>query len=200
MPETPSPLFPPASAPEPESTPAANPRRRMSLRRRVVLMMELLFLLLLVGALLAISSQKVQFEKVISSSMEPTLMVGDIILSDAGAQPHRYDIICLNSPEDIKEKLVKRIIGEGGDHIRIRDGIISVNGKEEYSDKIKENTIEWKDIDVDVPYDAFFVLGDNRNNSHDSLNFGPVPFDHIRGVVWAICWPPTQWGHPARLH
>src|SRR5690349_4784957 len=88
--------------------------KRVSLRRRAWIMACLLILLILVGINLAISSGKLQTEKVISASMEPTLQVNDVILSDAGALPKKYDIVCLNDPEEAGGKLVKRIIGESG--------------------------------------------------------------------------------------
>jgi signal peptidase I len=167
--------------------------------RRLRLMIGLLILLFLMGILLALASNKLQIEQVISDSMAPTLLVGDEILSDANAMPDRYQIICFNSPEDADEKLVKRIIGVPGDEIRIRDGIIYVNGKEEYSPQV-DNRIQWKDIKVTIPRSGVFVLGDNRNNSHDSLNFGPVPYKNIRGVATMIIWPPSHWGRPKALH
>jgi signal peptidase I len=51
----------------------------------------------------------------------------------------------------------------------------------------------------DVPADSLFVLGDNRNNSSDSHNWGPVPIDYVIGEATFIYWPPTEWGivdHP----
>jgi signal peptidase I len=132
--------------------------------------------------------------------MEPTLMVGDVILSDANATPGQYDIICLNNPEDHDEKLVKRIMGVPGDEIKIQDRAIYINNREEVSKQILENSIAWGNMKTRVPEDAVFVMGDNRNNSYDSLNFGPVPYKQIRGVVWAIVWPPKHWGRPKALH
>jgi signal peptidase I len=45
-----------------------------------------------------------------------------------------------------------------------------------------------------------FVMGDNRNNSYDSLNFGPVTIDSILGRVGVVVWQPTRWGRPGALH
>lgn len=170
------------------------------LRRRARLMAGLLVLLVLIGINLAIGSGKLQVEKVISASMEPTLMVGDRILVDGNAVPNRYDIVCLSSPEASGEKLVKRLMAIPGDLFMIQDGTITINGQKEISNKIIENSIDWKDMKVKVPKDTVYVLGDNRNNSHDSLNFGPVPYHHIRGVVNFIIWPPRRWGRPQKLH
>ncbi len=48
--------------------------------------------------------------------------------------------------------------------------------------------------DWNVPADHIFVLGDNRNNSSDSHNFGPVPMVNMIGEAFFIYWPPTDWG------
>lgn len=181
-------------------TPAAASWRPMTPKRRAIMMAELMFLLVLIGALLAIGSGKIQIDKVISGSMEPTLAIGDVIVSDANAMPSRYDVICLNNPEKPAEKLVKRILGVPGDEIKVLDRILYINKKKEVSDQIMENALAWKDVNIRVPDDAIFVMGDNRNNSYDSLDFGPVPFGQIRGVVWAIVWPPRHWGRPRALH
>ena len=176
------------------------PPKRMSVRRRAILMVELLFLIILMAVILAIGSGKIQIEQVISASMEPTLMTGDVILADANATPGLYEIVCLNNPQDHDEKLVKRIMGVPGDEIKIQDRTIYINNCMEVSKQILENSIEWMNMKTRVPQDAVFVLGDNRNNSYDSLNFGPVPYEQIRGVVRAIIWPPKHWGRPRALH
>lgn len=178
----------------------AQPAPRVRFGRRVRLLIGLLFLLVLMAVNLAIGSGKIQIEKVISESMEPTLLIGDVIVADANEMPRRYDVAVLMNPQDDEEKLVKRVIGMPGDTITIRDGIIHVNGKEEYSTQVTDNVIAWPNTRVHVPPNSVFVIGDNRNNSFDSLNFGPVPYDNLHGVVSAIIWPPSRMSRPAPLH
>ena len=176
------------------------PAPRARFGRRIRLVIGLLILLVLMAVNLAIGSGKIQIEKVISESMEPTLLIGDVIVADANEMPQRYDVAVLMNSQDDEEKLVKRVIGMPGDTIEIRDGIIYINGEEEYSTQVTDNVISWPNTRVRVPPNSVFVIGDNRNNSFDSLNFGPVPFDNLHGVVSAIIWPPSRMSRPAPLH
>jgi signal peptidase I len=45
----------------------------------------------------------------------------------------------------------------------------------------------------EVPPDSLFVLGDNRNSSSDSHQWGMVPLENIIGKAEVVYWPPTQW-------
>lgn len=133
--------------------------------------------------------------KVTSGSMEPTLQIGDVIFIDSQSIPDRFDIVALsdpNHPDDLP--IVKRIVGMGGDLIEIRGGILLINGEEQYSRHIKGNRINWQDVRVKVPFDQVFLLGDNRNDSYDSLNFGTVSVDDLKGKLTYILWPPGRWG------
>lgn len=169
---------------------------KVDLRRRARLMIALVILLLLMAVNLAIGSGRLQIDKVVSSSMEPTLLIGDVLLGDVNAMPDRHDIVILDDPENEGEKLVKRIMGLPGDTIVIRSGVLSINGEEDYSSHVSNNRIDWRDFKTRVPDGHIFVLGDNRNDSYDSLNFGALPIDSIRCVMMATIWPPSRWSTP----
>lgn len=160
-------------------------------------MVGLVVLLVLVGAILTLQSQVVQVLIVVSGSMEPTLQIGDRIIVDANAYPDRFAVVIVQDPErpnEPEEQLVKRIVGLEGDLIQIRGGILYINGEEQYSTHVTTNSLNWRDVRVRVPVDHIFVLGDNRNDSYDSLNFGPVPYSMVRGVLSFIYWPPSHFG------
>ena len=160
-------------------------------------MTGLVVLLVLVGIILAMQSEALRVFKVISESMEPTLKVGDRILVDGQGYAERFDVISFQDPEkpnQPKEQLIKRIVGVQSDLVEIEGGILYINGEEQYSRQVTTNSLYWRDVRQVVPPGHVFVLGDNRNNSYDSLNFGPVPIENITGILRFILWPPDDWG------
>ena len=89
-----------------------------------------------------------------------------------------------------KEHFIKSVIGIPGDTISIQDGLVYINGQKLEEDYLMEKT--WGNMaSVKVPPESVFVLGDNRNNSHDSRSplVGFVPNRLIEGrAVWRY-WP-----------
>lgn len=95
-----------------------------------------------------------------------------------------------------KKSYIKRIIGIAGDKIRIEDGMVYINEK-----KLEEtylvpgtltNSVNYNNITVPEGY--VFVMGDNRNESIDSRNFGCIPIDKIEGIVCFRYWPLNKFG------
>lgn len=135
--------------------------------------------------------------RVESISMQPTLNPGDFVavskLSYQLSQIHRGDIIVFRyPPAPDQEPYIKRVIGLPGENIRIEDGQVYVNGELVKENYIKEKTMqggEWQ-----IPVDAVFVMGDNRNNSSDSRVWGMVPLGNIIGKGVYVYWPPIKWG------
>lgn len=140
----------------------------------------------------------IQLYHVNSASMEPTLQIGDRIFVDGQGVVEQFDIIAFLHPKT-DESYVKRVIGLGGDEIQLKDGILYINGEEQYSRFIRGNKINWRDTRVTLKYDELFVLGDNRNDTEDSLNFGPIKTDRVSGVLRYILWPKDRWGKVNRI-
>ncbi len=108
---------------------------------------------------------------IVSDSMEPTLVTGDITISSRltyhYADVERGDIIVFYSAE-LDELVSKRVIGIAGDEIEFHDGYVYLNGEkieEPYLDEDVETNCSKKFV---VPADCVFVLGDNREGSNDS--------------------------------
>jgi len=103
-----------------------------------------------------------------SESMVPTLNVGDKLMVTRVYDTDkikRGDIIVFFS-EELNEVLIKRAIGLPGDHIKIHNGIVNINGEDIKEDYVKNN--ESFDGSFDVPDNKFFFLGDNRSRSNDA--------------------------------
>jgi signal peptidase I len=111
--------------------------------------------------------------------------------------PDHGDVIVFHYPRDPEQEYIKRIIGLPGDTVEMMGGHVYVNDQiiqEPYIAADARTTNKWE-----IPENYVFVLGDNRNNSQDSRNFGPVSRDQLIGKAIFIYWPPTDWGlitHP----
>jgi signal peptidase I len=129
-------------------------------------------------------------------SMEPTLHTGEFVIVNKVSykigDPERGDIIVFHYPRNPEQEYIKRVIGLPGDEVEIRNGEVLVNGQildEPYIKASPAYPGTWL-----VPENSLFVLGDNRNNSSDSHNWGEVPLDLVIGKAIFIYWPPTEWG------
>ncbi len=171
-----------------------------------------------------------------SGSMEPTLLIGDFLLvnkqiTTPGASGlifptpriHRGEIVVFHYPVNPTMHLVKRVIGLPGDHLKLRDGRVYINGQalsEPYAmyrpsapDNYRDNFPRLQNADpaVDsrwwirmhsliddgeliIPSGEYFVLGDNRNDSEDSRYWGFVPRAAIVGEPLLIYFSLQQ--HP----
>jgi signal peptidase I len=134
--------------------------------------------------------------RVDGASMEPTLVTGEYVIvsriSYRLGSPQRGDIIVFHFPRDPKEEYIKRVIGLPGDEVEVRSGVVYVNGQaldETYLKVKMDYSGTWI-----VPADQLFVLGDNRNNSSDSHDWGTVPMDYVVGKAILVYWPPPSWG------
>lgn len=92
--------------------------------------------------------------------------------------------------------LIKRVIAVGGDHLVIKDGIVSINGKQIEEPYISSDNYTEGDIDITIPNGKVFCMGDNRMRSLDSRysQVGLVPEDRIVGTVLIRVLPFSKFG------
>jgi signal peptidase I len=141
-----------------------------------------------------------RFFLVPSGSMEPTLLREDYIVTLKEPVYQRGDVVVLHDPEGEGDYIVKRVVGLGGDVIRVFGGALYVNG--EYVSE--PYVLEPADYDlkpVRVAEGHAFFLGDSRNNSDDSHLWKEQsqPLGAIVGKVRFIYFPYARFG-PFREH
>ncbi|SPD74064.1 Signal peptidase I [uncultured Desulfobacterium sp.] len=155
----------------------------------------------------------IQAFKIPSGSMIPTLLVGDHILVNKFvygvkipfinktiipvSSPKREDVIVFIYPVDKSKDFIKRVIGLPGETLEMIDTKIFIDGKP-YDDKYgvysepdeQRRLIPGKSNfgPLKVPDGHLFVMGDNRDNSHDSRFWGFVPLPSVKGKALIIYW------------
>ena len=176
----------------PDETFETEEKRSGFLRFSIDVLETLILSVILFAAINAVSARI----RVDGSSMEPTLHSGEFVivnkLTYKLGMPEIGDVVIFHYPRDPEQEYVKRVIGLPGDQVVITDGKVYVNGQlleEDYIAASPANEASW-----DIPEDAIFVLGDNRNNSSDSHSWGTVPLKYVVGKAVFIYWPPPNWG------
>lgn len=128
---------------------------------------------------------------VLGQSMEPTLHNNEWVLLEKVSYwlhgPERGDVVVFKFPGDPSEDYIKRVIGLPGDHVSVRDGHVYVNNHQ-LSEKYIAAAPDYTDDKV-VPKGDLYVLGDNRDNSSDSHEWGLLPEKNIVGKAWFSYWP-----------
>ena len=124
------------------------------------------------------------------TSMLPGIKDGDkvnVLWLDATTRTHlaRGDVIVFRFPPDPSKRYIKRLIGLPGDQIEIKSGDVWLNGVklEEHYVSSQLNLSRRSQRLLVIPPHAYFVLGDNRDNSSDSRFWGTVPEELIEAKV-----------------
>lgn len=132
-------------------------------------------------------------------SMEPTFYEHEYLIIDELSYrfrvPARGEVIVFKYPENPQEYFLKRIIGLPGETVKVAEGGVTIYNKEHPEGVI----IDEKYLPANLKTagerrtilgeNQYFVLGDNRPNSHDSRGFGPVDKSLIVGRAWFRGWP-----------
>ena len=138
--------------------------------------------------------------QVSGESMFPTFKDREYILTNRIGlrfdSPHKGDVIVFKAPTDTEKDFIKRVIGESGDTVMVKDGFVYVNGsllnESAYlaSDvRTYSGSFLKEDEQVTVPLDDYFVMGDNRLHSSDSREWGFLPNKNLEGLSFFVYWP-----------
>jgi signal peptidase I len=115
--------------------------------------------------------------------------------------PRRGEVVVFEYPRDLSKDYIKRVIALPGETVTVRDGQVFVNDTpldEPYLNGMQtlcrgDDACNYEQP-VTVPPGTVFVIGDNRGNSSDSREWGPLPLDGVIGKAWVSYWPREHWG------
>ncbi|MEX2196976.1 MAG: signal peptidase I [Thermoleophilaceae bacterium] len=159
-----------------------------------------------------------------SESMVPTLTVGQRVLVDRVSfrftDPERGDVVVFKPPagandntcgtdqgplqpcprptdERADTNFIKRVVGLPGDRLSVEGGRVVINGERLDESYIRPDAscgICNLTDEITIPEDHYFMMGDNRGESADSREWGPVPKEWIIGQAFFTYWPPNRIG------
>jgi signal peptidase I len=137
--------------------------------------------------------------KVEGTSMMPTLQDQERVFINKFVyklEPiERGDVVVFRYPRDPSKSYIKRVVAVAGDRVRIDAGVVYVNGhrlSEDYVPRMYEDVRSYPE--TIVPPHSYFMLGDHRNLSNDSRDFGTVDEDFIYGKAVFGYWPVEKLG------
>ena len=156
----------------------------------------------------------VQSFKIPSGSMIPTLKVGDKLLVNkliygpkipfiniklpSIRQPKTGDILVFKYPKNPKRDFIKRLIAGENQIVKMESNHVFVDDQITGIERIDNNMYyayeNFGKMDIKVPADSYYVLGDNSRVSKDSRYWGFVPEGNVVGKAFFIFWPPHRIG------
>lgn len=184
----------------------------------------IMIVIVALGLALGIQAFLVKPFRIPSESMVPTLQIGQrVLVNRVGTHfgdPKRGDIIVFHPPqgadenrcgvrpprgapcpaptkERSKTNFIKRVVAVPGDRLSVKAGRVYLNGKLQKEPFIRPDAtcgICNEPTEIKIPPDHFFMMGDNRGESADSREWGPVPKKWIIGGAFFTYWPPKRIG------
>jgi signal peptidase I len=154
------------------------------------------------------------------ASMEPNYHNGEYLLvnefgykhTDVGFSNNRFfsiepfrelkrgDVVVFRYPKNPSQFFVKRVVGLPGERIVIEDQSITIYNDEYMIGMTLDESEYLQTMNLRGSYDQvlnedeYYVLGDNRDHSHDSRSWGPLDKEYVIGKVFFRAWPLTKLG------
>ncbi len=179
-----------------------------------------------VGTMLLVQAFLVKPFSIPSESMVPTLEIGQRVLADRVSfrfsNPERGDVVVFKPPAGAEQdacgvrhpndsacprptpkrsdtNFIKRVVAVEGDRLKVLAGRVYLNGKRQDEPFIRPDSecgICDLPREITIPKGQYFMMGDNRGESADSREWGPVPKKWMIGKAFVTYWPPTRLGFP----
>lgn len=146
-----------------------------------------------------------QPHEVNGKSMYDNFDNGDYLLTDKITyrfrEPQRGEVVVFKAPRNEDYDYIKRVLGLPHDRVKIQNGHVFVNNIQVDESSYLDSSVYtnagklWREgLELTVPPGEYFVLGDNRNHSSDSRDWGTVPLGNIVGKAWFRYWPVSSFG------
>lgn len=136
-------------------------------------------------------------------SMIPNFQDGEYIITNLITLKltplHRGDVVVFQAPPSLDKDYIKRVVGLPGEKVKIKDGKVYIDGKIlnessylPFNSKTYQEQFLKENHEITIPNNSYFVLGDNREASSDSRDWGLVALDKIIGKSFVVIWPPKD--------
>lgn len=148
---------------------------------------QLLKIGFLVIMLFSILSQSLCVSQILGISMVPTLQNNSIVIAHKTTHIKHGDIVIFEGARyGTKSNLIKRVIGLPGDRVTIKNGTVYINGNAQEESYLLKGTQTYGYVELIVEKGTFYALGDNREMSLDSRDFGLIQYKDIIGVMGVV--------------
>ena len=156
--------------------------------------------LLILGILLGVMWTFAKPSLVYGDSMLPTLESFQLVFAERfsliNKPPQIGEIVIIKTEEPlifgIKKNFIKRVVAVGGDRLQMVDYQVFRNNQMLREGYTLDSITPGEFYGV-IPDGHVYVMGDNRRNSEDSRNLGPIPLEDVIGRVYFRLWPLTLW-------
>lgn len=141
------------------------------------------------------------------NSMQPNFENNEYLLAEKLSYhfraPERGDVVVFHPPGQESQNYIKRIIGLPNETLEIIDNKVKItndkypNGfllDESYIPTSSKTLTQQKDAKFTIGDNELFVLGDNREHSSDSREWGKLPKDNVIGKAWLNIYPLKDFG------
>lgn len=194
-----------------EELPIVRSGERKALHLAGVFFLELIKIIILAGiTIFVVRHFLFRPFSVKGQSMSPNyepgeyLIVGEFDYRVLKKDPERGEAIVFRAPVGNRDYYLKRIIGMPGERVKIEDGKVIIYNQARPEGVVLDEPYIDEDtpgaVNLTVGVDEYFVLGDNRDKSFDSRNFGAISKESIVGQTWLRGWPFTRvqlFDHPS---